>query len=120
MKFYYDGRLIRTSKNHEYTHAVIDITDYGCVGCRVGEDKAEAIIRTEISQTERNIANCRAALKALEDGKDGYFYKEGRHTWYSKFSKSQTAEYYEAIIERLSGYIDRINTTWKVVELEMR
>ena len=120
MKFYYNGQLIRTSKNHEYTHAVIDITDNGCVGCRVGKDKAEAIIRGEISQTERSIANCKAALKAIANGKDGFFGKDGRRTYYSKFSKSQTAEYYEASIERLNNYINKINSTWRVVELEAR
>ena len=120
MKFYYNGQLVRTSKNHEYTHAVIDITDNGCVGCRVGKDNAEAIIRSEISQTEKSIANCLSAIKALEGGKDGFFYKEGRRTWYSKFSKSQTVEYYRGRIEHLSNYIDRINTTWQVVELEAR
>ncbi len=25
MKFYFEGRLIRTSKNHHYTHALINI-----------------------------------------------------------------------------------------------
>lgn len=120
MKFYYNGKLIRTSKNHEYTHAVIDITDSGCVGCRVGADKAEAIIRTEISQAERSIANCKTAIKALEAGKDGYFYKEGRRTWYCKFSSSNTIERYTESIEHLQNYIDRINNTWQVVELEAR
>lgn len=120
MKFYYNGHLIRTSKNHIYTHAVIDITDCGCVGCRTGEDKAEAIIRTEISVTERSIANCEAAIKALENGKSGYYAKDGRRTYFCKFTPSNTVEKYNRSIERLKGHIDRINKTWRVVELEAR
>ena len=121
MKFYYNGKLIRTSKNHEYTHAVIDITDNGCVGCRVGADKAEAIIRSEISATERSIANCKAAIKALENGKTGYHARENRsRTWFHKFSDRDTVEKYNRSIEQLQGYIDRINATWQVVELEAK
>lgn len=120
MKYYYNGQLIRTSKNHIYTHAVIDITDNGCVGCRADEDKAEAIIRTEISATKRSIENCKSAIKALESGKDGYFVKEGRRTWFNRFTSTSTVERYSEAIERLNAYIDRINTTWRVVELEAR
>lgn len=121
MKFYYNGKLVRTSKNHEYTHAVIDITNNACVGCRVGADKAEAIIRGEISATERSIANCKTAIKALENGKSGFHAKEGRgRTWYHKFTTSDTVEKYNRSIEQLKGYIDRINATWQVVELEAR
>lgn len=120
MKFYYNGKLIRTSKNHEYTHAVIDITDNGCVGCRVGEDKAEAIIRTEISQTERSIANCQTAIKALEAGKTGYYHKDGRRSLFYRFGSHNTVEKYKKSIESLQGYIDKIKATWKVVELEAR
>ena len=120
MKFYYNGQLIRTSKNHEYTHAVIDITDNQCVGCRVGEDKAEAIIRSEISQAERSIANCKSAIKALENGKSGYYSKDGRHTYYCKFNTSNTIERYTRSIDHLNNYISRIKETWKVVELECR
>ena len=120
MKFYYKGKLIRTSKNHKYTHAVINITNLGCIGCRAGADKAEAIIKSEISQTERSIANCKSAIKAIEARKDGYFCKEGRRTWYNKFSPGSTVEKYTESIERLNNYINRINETWRVVELEVR
>lgn len=120
MKFYYNGQLVRTSKNHEYTHAVIDITDGKCVGCRVGEDKADAIIRSEISASERSIENCKRAIKAMEQGKSGYYVKEGRRTWYCKFTTSNTIERYRESIDYLNSYIDRINSTWKVVELEVR
>lgn len=119
MKFYYNGQLVRTSKNHEYTHAVIDTTDGKAVGCRVGEDKAQAIISTEVSQTQRSINNCKNAIKAMEQGKSGYYYKDGRRTYYCKFG-TRTADDYRERIEWLESYIDRINATWKVVELEVR
>lgn len=120
MKFYYNGQLIRTSKNHIYTHAIIDITDNGCVGCRADKESAEAFIRSEISTTQRSIQNCENAIKALKNGKDGYFVKEGRRTYYDKFDSRDTVERYENRINWLNGYIEKINTTWKVVELEAR
>ena len=46
MKFYYNGQLLRTSKNHHYTHAVIARTDEGifCHGCSSSEQGAEKLM----------------------------------------------------------------------------
>ena len=120
MKFYYLGKLMRTSKNHMYTHAVVDMRTGECIGCRANEENAHAIIRTELSQCERSIANCRSAIKALRDGKSGYYEKEGRRTWYNRFSPSTTEERYTTSIERIEQYMDRIKRDWCVVELEAR
>lgn len=120
MKFYYNGELIRTSKNHVYTHAVINITNGACQGCRSGKDKAEALISSEIARYEQNIKNCEAAIKALQAGKSGYYEKDGRRTWFNKFSPSSTVEGYLARIEWNVNYINEIKATWKVVELEAR
>lgn len=118
MKFYYNGTLVRTSKNHEYTHAVINTVSGGCMGCRVGKDKAEAIISTEVAQYEKRIANYKSAIKALEDGKSGYYAKEGRHTYFNKFSPDSTVEKYRERIEWCREYIDKVKANWQVVELE--
>lgn len=120
MKYYYNGKLIRTSKNHIYTHAVIDIADYECIGCRPSEDKAEAIIKSEIAQAERSIANCKSAIKALESGKRGYSHKEARRTWFHDFYPSDTIQRYTESIDRIEKYIEEVNSNWRVVELEMK
>ncbi len=120
MKFYYNGQLVRTSKSHEYTHAVIDITTNGCKGCRVGRYKAEAIISAEVAEYERRAKNYESAIKALESGKTGYYVKEGRRTWFNKFSADATVEKYREWIAWNREYVDSIKANWKVVELEAR
>ena len=120
MKFYYNGQLIRTSKSHEYTHAVIDTLTGECKGCRVGKDKAEAIISSEIASHEKYIANYKSAIKAMESGKSGYYAKEGRHTYYHKIPIDRTVDKYREWIEWNRKYIDSVKADWKVVELEVR
>lgn len=120
MKFYYNGQLVRTSKNHEYTHAVINIVSGGCMGCRVGKDKAEAIISTEVAKYEKQIANYENAIKALQNGKSGYYAKDGRHTYFSKFSADNTVEKYREWIAWNMDYINKVKANWQVVELEAR
>lgn len=120
MKFYYNGKLVRTSKNHEYTHAVINITNDGCMGCRASKETAEAIITSEIAQYEKRIANYESAIKALESGKSGYYAKEGRRIYYNKFSSDSTVERYIERIEWCREYINKVMANWQVVELEAR
>lgn len=120
MKFYYNGQLVRTSKNHIYTHAVINAENNACMGCRASKDTAEAVISTEVAQYEKRIANYESATKALESGKSGYYAKEGRHTYFNKFSPDSTVERYRERIEWCREYIDYIKANWKVVELEAR
>ena len=104
MKFYYNGVLIRTSKTHNYTHAVIgqklDDGKYALYGCRTSEEAAQSIITTEINRYKVSIENCKNAIKALNAGKSGYDDKfRGRH-YYIKFGKGDTVESYEGYIER--------------------
>ena len=120
MKFYYNGKLIRTSKNHEYTHAVIDITTGKCKGCRANEYTASTIISTECAWYERQIDNYRNAIKALESGKKGYYAKDGRRTYFSRFDADASVENYTRWIEWNMEHIKEIKANWKVVELEAR
>ena len=118
MKFYYNGHLIRTSKNHIYTHAVINTENNACMGCRASKENAEAVITSEIANIERHIANSESAIKALKNGKGGYYVKEGRRSWYCKFGKDNTVEWYTEGIKWRRERIDYIKSNWKVVELE--
>ena len=120
MKFYYNDKLIRTSKNHIYTHAVIDITTGGCKGCRADKANAEAIISAEVANYEKRISNYENAIKALQNGKSGYYAKDGRHTYYSRFDADSTVEKYTEWIEWNRNYINEVKTNWQVVELEAR
>ncbi len=120
MKFYYNGKLVRTSKTHAYTHAVIDITTGGCKGCRTSKESAEAVISSEIAQYSKKNDNYKTAIKALENGKSGYYGKDGRRTYYEKFASEDTVEKYNRWIAVNDEYIEEIKANWKVVALEAR
>ena len=119
-KFFYNGKLIRKSE-HEYTHAVI--TDDGkLAGCRTSRDAAQSIISSEISHAQREIENHKRALKALENGENGYVINLGRgNKYFHKFGNNEyeTVENCQAAIRRLESFIEKCNN-WKVVELEKR
>ena len=117
MKFYYNGQLVRTSKTHEYTHAVV--TKSGdCIGCRTNRQNAEYIISTEIHQNEMGIKNAKAAIEAIKAGKSIYRCHIGNRSYYEKCGKS--IEYYEKWIKNNEERIEYIRNNWIVVELEQR
>lgn len=121
MKYYYNDVLVRTSKNHKYTHAVIKRVDGKviCVGCSSSKAGAESIKRKEAAYYETRVNNNEAALAALAAGKSGYYYKDGRKTGYFKFEKDTTKEYYEKALEDNKTTLARINS-WEIVEVEER
>lgn len=122
MKYYYNGQLIRTSKNHVYSHAVIIEKDgkYNVFGCRKTLEDAQALINSEISGCRRRIGNANEAIKAMTAGKKGYYAKEGRRTWYITFPADYTIETYEHEIEWQNDRIKHIESTWQIVPLEAR
>lgn len=120
MKFYYNNELVRTSKSHIYTHAVIDMATGGCKGCRANRETAEAVISTEIAYFEKKIGNYENAIKAIQNGKDAYYAKDGRRTYYTKIPKDRTVEEYKEWIEWDRDYITYIKENWQVVELEAK
>lgn len=123
MKFYYNGKLIRTSKNHHYTHAVITENNekINCLGCRANRESAESIITERINRTKTGIENGKEMIKALKANKSGYYAKDGRRSYYVRFSEAPdhyTIENAERWIRENEEYIEEIQKTWKVVELE--
>lgn len=60
MKFYFDGELIRTSKTHRYTHAVVLPTKPGAtnkwdaVGCRASLISIHALLAESDSKSAQN------------------------------------------------------------------
>ena len=126
MKFYYNGQLMRTSKNHNYTHAVVIEREDGtirCYGCHKDRKGCEAEINRQINECNRGIENANAAIKALNAGKAGYYPKYSRNkSCYVPFKEctDPTVKHYEDWIEQNKASIERIRRTWKVVELEAR
>lgn len=118
MKFYYNGKLIRTSKNHIYTHAVINKETGKLIGCRKSLDLAEAIKTEQINRFYHGIATHEAEIEALKAGKKGIWLKDGRHSWYKDFTEIHTVEYFEECIESLKRSIKNVSENWEIVELE--
>ena len=121
MKFYYNGKLIRTSANHEYTHATLNERG-GVMGCRTSRQAAEAIITAEKARLAREIENNKRKLEAREAGKEGWLYKEARRSVYIKFradSKWDTPEGIRGTRAELESFLEAVDG-WKVVELEAR
>lgn len=122
MKFYYNGQLMRTSKNHEYTHAILN-ENGKCEGCRTSKEACQSYINTEINRCKQEIENDKRCIRALNEGKSGYYYKDGRKTWFSKFEKGNkwhTIEFRQENIEYLLKRIEILENNYKIIELEQR
>lgn len=119
MKFYYNGELIRTSKTHVYTHAVIT-TEGKCAGCRNSKEAAESIITSEIGRAEQSIKNSRNKIKAMEAGKKMYSVVEGRRRYYMPIEADDSVENTQGWIDGRLNWIEHVKNNWKVVELEAR
>lgn len=120
MKFYYNGQLIRTSKNHHYTHACVAQGKDGkwnCVGCSSTRAGAEKVKQDIIREFERAITTAKNALKALEDGKKGFY--NSRNVWLT-FHESDTAETFKEVLEDATNKIKGINDKYLIVEIEER
>ena len=106
MKYYYNGKLVRTS-DHIYTHAVIDTTTGKTVACRNGLSKAEAARIDELRWTRSSIKYYEDMLKAMRAGRDHFFYKIGKCTERSKIADDMTVEKAENKISDLNAWIEK-------------
>ena len=119
-KFYFGDKLIRTSKDHIYTHAAININTGKCYGCSSTLKGAQANIDRMLSGHRTGIENTKNAIAALARGQKGYWYKDGRRGWYHRFEKDDTLEAYDKWIKYHEDTIDWITKNLRVVELEER
>lgn len=115
MKYYYEGKLIRTS-NHIYTHAVID-SKGKCVACRNGYENAVKAKNAE--RSNKAIKEANDAINALKAGRKYYFYKIGQFSYKYTFKANDTIEKYQGVIERANDW-NKIVDSWQIVELEAR
>jgi hypothetical protein len=120
MKYYYNGKLVRTSKNHIYTHAVIDISNMKVIGCRGSLEKAESLLTSELNYIARSIENGKNKLKCFKEGKPRYGWKDGKRVWYSSFKSTDTEESILEGIRYSENYLETIKQNYKIVELESK
>lgn len=125
MKFYYDGKLMRTSKTHEYHFAIINASGT-CWSCHGTREAAEKEYRRIISEYETGIESANKAIAMINKGIYSYMVKSGRISYrvnlktnYGDNIDRTKVEYWEARIESLKADIERFKTR-KIVELEMR
>lgn len=124
MKFYYNGVLIRTSKGHNYTHAVIGNLKangkYELWGCRSNREAAQQIINSRINMINNNIDTYHRIIKALQNGESGWFEVFKGRRFFNRFSSDDTVEKYQKWIESEQKRLQQTLDTMKVVELEAR
>lgn len=118
MKFYYNEKLMRTSKTHHYAYAVINVNNMKCLTCSATKKGCEDFIQQYIRESEEGINNANNAINAINHGHNYYWTSFGRKTYRSEIDKP--IEYYKNWIERNNASIKWRKENWKIVELEER
>lgn len=124
MKFYYNGVLIRTSKTHSYTHAVIGNLKadgkYELWGCRSNREAAQQIIDSRISMMRNNIKTYNMIIKALQNGESGWTEIWKGRRFFHRFASDDNVEKYQRWLDAERDRLQQTIETLKVVELEAR
>lgn len=120
MKFYYNGELVRTSKNHHYTHAIFNVEKNALVSCHASEDLARKAKASEISGWRSGIENGKRMVKAFESGKSYYRAKVGNREFTAKIGRNETLESLQQWVESREAGLKNVEENWQIVELEER
>ena len=108
MKFYYNGKLIRTSKTHEYKYAVLHGDK--CLGCSATREGA--------LKTAYALANAKKSLALYESVLNGTYIRKSRNH-YTAEQIIRNAGGVEGIKREIEGYKAYISEC-VLVELEAR
>lgn len=111
-KYYYQGKLVRTSKTHDYSFAVIRERKDGTftlIACSKTKELAERRLNSEMSNSKHNLKAEEERLKRMKRG-----LKVPK--WWSK--EENTIAGLEQLIEDRKKSIERYYEEAKVVELE--
>lgn len=119
MKYYYDGKLVRTS-DHIYTHAVYDTSKGKVMACRNGLDNALSAKNAEMSLERGNIRYYEDMIKAIKAGRDYFFTKCGRVTEKHKIGENMTVEKAENRIGEIKAWIEKRMNELVIVKLEAK
>ena len=114
MKFYYNDKLVRTSKTHIYTHAVM--FNENLIACSSSYDLAVKRLNEFISKNDKNMEYYEEVITKYENGIKSKVYSNGRY-------KTMTDEIYNEYVEMLNRAKEyrkeKVNNT-HIVELEQR
>lgn len=117
MKFYYNGKQVRTSKTHEYHFGILSINGDAINSCHATREAAEKEMAKAPAACRTAIGEYKDAIKAIENGKTKFPRKMCGRTYYDKIAYSK--EEYEGMIERAEARIAELGKR-KIVELEAR
>lgn len=116
MKYYFDGKLIRTSKTHSYRFALLNGDKV--ITCSAEKERCVAELNRHIRNCEDSIETAAGAIKSLNSGKKGYWWKEGRSNGFTSFNSTHSVEKFERRIKMAEEDIKYIKENYRVVELE--
>ena len=119
MKFYYEDKLIRTSKNHVYTHALIDQRG-NAITCGASRKRCEKELLRKLHEVERNLMNLENALKARATGEKRVRWFVGCTSYYINLYELKNIDKFEEYIATDKEIIHIIMHEWKIIELEAR
>lgn len=101
MKFYLDDKLVRTSKTHVYTCALV--TESGSVlSCHGSFEQALKAKNQLLAKIRQNRENVEAAIRAIDAGQTTYWCRYGRDTWKAKVTEPR--EYYADYVAELTAH----------------
>lgn len=120
MKFYYNGKLVRTSKTHEYKYGVYSANQDKVIACSATREGAEAHITRIMSDSRDRLKTYEGALKALKAGASGFDSYFGRRSTYIRFRQEHTEKYFTEQIDYYKENLIKIRNNCKIVELEIR
>lgn len=119
MKFYYNGKLLRTSKTHHYTHAIVDVSNDALVGCRSDYQAAVNELNSWINNARNDVEYYEKYIAAIKRGAKQITVKSGRRSFPVKVDHSLLDKNIESLAAS-KNYLKNIMENWKVVELEER
>ncbi len=112
MKYYVNDRLVRTSKNHIYTHAVMRGDDL--IACCGSLDLAGKRMSSEIGRYNSSINDCKNAIIAIDNGVGYYWSKVCGRSY--KVEIRHSRKEYEDSIAKMEGN----KKLFHIVELDAR
>ena len=118
MKFYYNGKLVRTSKTHEYKYAIVKRADI--------ESDAERIkpfaCSKDMKGVESNLAYLSKTLRRYQSVKDGTYKRtriNGIPTYTAKEVEQSCIKWYGSLDAAIEAE-RKAYEQWVVVELESK
>ena len=118
MKFYYNGKLVRTSKTHEYHYAIVKADGSKARSCHGTLKAAQNEMNRVIAEYNGAIASLNERRKALQNGRKFYFIKNGRREYKYIFTENDTVEDCDRRIEEVEEGFKWFTENWKIVELQ--